>query len=247
MADALALRAATARPGRPAARPCRPRGTHRLPHLAAAHRPDPGGTAGRGARRGSPAGDRRRPPRCVRRAARGERQAGLGGGGVMARLAHRPRPPRPARATRAGAPGGADPRPLRRPLDGDPARGPLPADRGRRGRVRPRRQDRPRRRRAAGVRPPRPGRRRLRARRGRAAGAHLPAGGRAGRPRREAARARARPRRADNRERPDGRRGPRLPGADLRLRADGGQGPRDPRRVPAPPRPRAGRARRRTG
>ena len=47
---------------------------------------------------------------------------------------------------------------------------PIPADRGRRGRLRPRRQDRARRRRAAGVRPPRPGRRRLRSRRGRAAG-----------------------------------------------------------------------------
>ena len=63
-----------------------------------------------------------------------------------------PRPPRPARPARARAPGGADPRPLRRAVDGDPARGPLPADRGRRGRLRPRRQDRARRRRAAGVR-----------------------------------------------------------------------------------------------
>ncbi len=71
-----------------------------------------------------------------------------------------------------------DPRSLRRGGAGGPARGPLPADRGRRGRLRPRRQDRPRRRRAARVRPPRPGRGGLRPRRGRAAGQHLPAGGR---------------------------------------------------------------------
>ena len=91
----------------------------------------------------------------------------------------RPRPPRPARAARAGPPGGADPRPLRRALDDDPARGPLPADGGRGGRLRPRRQDRAGRRRAARVQPPRPGRRRLRPRRGRAAGQQLPAAGRA--------------------------------------------------------------------
>ena len=113
----------------------------------------------------------------------------------------RPRPPRPARAPRARPPGGADPRPLRRALDGDPARGPLPADRGRRRRLRPRRQDRPRRRRAARVQPPRPGRRRLRPRRGRAAGQHLPAAGRADRAHREADRPRARPRRAGRRRR----------------------------------------------
>ena len=125
--------------------------------------------------------DRRRPGRRLRRPARGQRQAGRRRGRVLARLARGPRPARPARAARARPPGGADPRPLRRALDGDPARGPLPADRGRRGRLRPRRQDRPRRRRAARVPAPRPGRRRLRARRGRAAGPHLPAARRAGR------------------------------------------------------------------
>ena len=98
---------------------------------------------------------------------------------VLAGLARRPRPARPARPARARPPRRADPRPLRRPLDRDPARGPLPPDRGRRGRLRPRRQDRPRRRRAAGVEPPRPGGRRLRPRRSRAAGPHVPAAGRA--------------------------------------------------------------------
>ena len=124
------------------------------------------------------AGDRRQPAGGLRLAARGQRRPGRGGDRILARQPRRPRPPRAAGAARARPPGGADPRPLRRALDDGPARGPLPADRGRRGRLRPRRQDRPRRRRAAGVQPPRPGRRRLRPGRGRAAGQQLPAAGR---------------------------------------------------------------------
>ena len=92
------------------------------------------------------------PAGSLRGAARRQRRAGRGGGRFVARLAGDPRPPRRARAARARPSGGADPRPLRRSLDGDPARGPLPPDRGRRRRLRTRRQDRPRRRRAARVR-----------------------------------------------------------------------------------------------
>ena len=173
---------------------------------------------------------------------RGQRGAGRRRGRVLARLARDPRPARAAGAARAGAPGGADPRPLRRALDGGPARGPLPADRGRRGRLRPRRQDRARRRRAARVRAARPGGGGLRPRRGRAAGQHLPAGRGAEPAHGEADRPASRPRRAGAGARPDDRRGPRLPRADVcergRGRGDAGRA----RRGAAAPRTRARRA-----
>ena len=195
------LRATAAGPGRAAARPRRPRGPGRLPDDAAPHRAGAGREARRRARRGGAGGDRRRPARRLPLAARGQRQPGRGRDRVLARQPGDPRPPRRAGPARARPPRGADPRPLRRAGDGDPARGPLPADRGRRRRVRPRRQDRPRRRRAARVEPPRPGGRGLRARRGRAAGQQLPAAGGAGR-------------RATAADRPDPR--PRGPGRGAR-------------------------------
>ena len=96
-----------------------------------------------------PGRDRRRPRGDVPGAERRQRAPGRGRGGVLAREPRRARPPRPPRPPRARPPGGADPRPLRRRGDAGPARGPLHADRGGRGRLRPRRRDRSGRRRAA--------------------------------------------------------------------------------------------------
>ncbi len=178
VADAHPLRPPAACPGSAAARPGRPRGPHRLPDLAAPHRPGPRRTPGRRARRGCAAA-RSRPtrrassPRCAESAA--------------IRPRSRPSPGTPAAPIRdlhvQLAPHGLAH--LAAPIHarfGERSMAILHEDPYRltevaRGRLRPRRQDRPRRRRAAGVEPPRPGRRRLRPGRGRAAGQQLPAPG----------------------------------------------------------------------
>ena len=160
VADPFPIRAPAARSGRGAARSLRPRRPDRLSHLAAQHRPHPGRAVGGRARRGGPADDRRRPAGRLRVPARGQRQPSRGGDRILARQPRRARPSHSPRTTRARLPGSGDLRPLWRSLDDGPARGSLPVDRGRGSRLLPRRQDRPRRRRASRFRAAAPRRRR---------------------------------------------------------------------------------------
>ena len=178
VADPRPLRPPAAGPGGAAARPRRPRGPGRLPDLAAPHRPGPGRAAGRRARRGACC--RRSPP--TRSAVFGSlRGVSADQAAAATESWHASRAVRDLHVQLAphGLAHLAAPIHARYGersmtiLHEDPYR--LTEVDGRR--LRPRRQDRPRRRRAAGVQPPRPGRRRLRPGRGRAAGQQLPAAG----------------------------------------------------------------------